>query len=450
MRGAGLASWWLSVAGASIVLVSCAPVAPKPTSPAVPPAAPGGAVTPLRLDHEPMIEVGIRWDIDSVTVVPRQASPLDRLTNGTPQRVGETDGPIQVRRTSGGWELAWQTGGQSRTTPFGPRDTLWVGTEEKAGARLEEGNRFRMIGQTWRGRFKVFLNPRSKLTVVSRLPLETYLLGVIPGEIGGLTNETLEAGRAQTIAARSYTLFYMGRRAAEGFDLYGNVLDQVYGAIETEREMPTACVQFTRGYIALSAGQPIRANYSSTCGGITADVWEAWAADPLPYLVSHRDLGVGQDYCSGSVHHRWREEWSAQEFMGNVTRFSPLQGVKLPPEGLGELVDVRALSRSRSGRVWKLRVETTLGDVTIPAEQIRPVLRRAGDPLAILRSNLFKIAVKRDRATRKAISVVATGGGSGHGVGLCQTGALAMSRSRKTAAQILEHYYPGIQVRRLY
>ena len=52
-------------------------------------------------------------------------------------------------------------------------------------------------------------------------------------------------------------------------------------------------------------GRPVRANYSSTCGGITSDVWEAWPADPLPYLVSHRDRppaaadheGTADDYC---------------------------------------------------------------------------------------------------------------------------------------------------------
>ena len=96
------------------------------------------------------------------------------------------------------------------------------------------------------------------------------------GEIGALAEDLLEAGRAQAIAARSYTLFYLGRRADEGFDLYGTVEDQVYGPLESEKPLATRCVTSTRGQVSLSDGWPIRANYCGTCGGISAEVWEAW------------------------------------------------------------------------------------------------------------------------------------------------------------------------------
>ena len=108
------------------------------------------------------------------------------------------------------------------------------------------------------------------------------------------------------------------------------------------------------------------------------------------------------------------------------------------------------LSRSRSGRVWRLRIQTTQGDVVVPAHGLRQVLRRAGNPNAILRSNLFKIAVLRDPGSRRALSVVASGSGFGHGVGLCQTGALAMARGGADAQRILRHYYTGVDLERLY
>ena len=91
------------------------------------------------------------------------------------------------------------------------------------------------------------MNPRGKLNLAVRLPLETYLVGVVPGEIGALADDLLEAGRAQAVAARSYTLFYRGRRGTEGFDVYGSVEDQVYGSVESERELATRCVTGTRG-----------------------------------------------------------------------------------------------------------------------------------------------------------------------------------------------------------
>lgn len=122
----------------------------------------------------------------------------------------------------------------------------------------------------------------------------------------------------------------------------------------------------------------------------------------------------------------------------------------LPRGGRGRLVDVRVDSRSRSGRVWRLRVETTTGVVIVPAWSLRQVLRRPGNAASILRSNLFKVDVRRDPGTGRVLAVVASGAGSGHGVGLCQTGALGMARDGRAAEEIIHHYYRGVEIRRLY
>src|SRR5262249_32618279 len=161
-------------------------------------------------------------------------------------------------------------------------------------------------------------------------------------------------------------------------------------------------------------------------GGITADVWEGWPTDPLPYLTSHRDRGSERspDHCALSPQYRWREEWSAREFASNLALYGPAFGVALPAGGAGGSAGGQVAQRSRSGRVWRLEVQTSTGTIEIPAYSCRQVLRRAGNGAAILRSNLFKVDVRRDRATGRVISVVASGAGSGHGVGLCQTGAL--------------------------
>ncbi|MBC8145818.1 MAG: SpoIID/LytB domain-containing protein, partial [bacterium] len=322
-----------------------------------------------------------------------------------------------------------------------PGETLWI--QPVGDARLGWNEK------TWRGQFKVFVNARGKLTLATRVPLETYMIGVVPGEIGALSETLLQAGRAQAIAARSYSLFYRGRRAAEGFDLYGTVEDQVYGPVESERELATRCVTTTRGELALYDGAPIRANYCSTCGGITADVDEGWPTPPIPYLVSHRDRRGAQDYCAASPHYRWREEWPAADFVAGVVAQADAEGIPRPPE-VGDLVDTRVLSRTNSGRVWELEVVTSRGVVKVPGYRLRWLLRRPGNVRSILRSNLIKIDVRRDPATRKALAVVVSGAGSGHGVGLCQTGALGMARDRATAEQILRHYYRGTEIRKLY
>ncbi len=422
------------------------PVPARPTErPAPSPATPG----PLRLDREPYIRVGLAWDLDSLTITPvgRVEPVVGRYDVLGGQGEWEPDQPITIRCIGDHAEVVARAGADWRTTRFGPGDTLRF--LEPDGASLAE-RRTIWNDRHWRGGFSVFLNPHGKLTLVSLLPLETYLLGVVPGEIGGLSQALLEAGRAQAVAARSYTLYYRGRRAAEGFDLHGTVEDQVYGPVESERPLATECVESTRGEVMLHEGQPIRANYCADCGGITAEVWEAWPAAPAAYLGSRRDRADGDDFCVASPQHRWRERWSAEEFAANVTRYAPGLGVELPRGGLGELLDVRVETRSRSGRVWRLRVSGTGGELVIPSYAVRGVLRRGGRPELILRSNLFKIAVRRDPASGRAIEVMASGAGAGHGVGLCQTGALGMARRGAKYREILRHYYPRAEVRRLY
>lgn len=450
----GLAVRFGRVVGVVVALAffaSCAPL-PPPGSPQPPPGAPGAPPVPrgpYRLDREPSMDVGIGLDLDSLTLIPPAGTRVASFSGAGETAIGETGEPLQGQTTNGGWQISWQGERGSRTvTPLSAADTVWLGDADDARRAAPTGIRWQ--GKTWRGRLKLFRNPRGKLTLASRVPLETYLLGVVPGEIGALANDLLEAGRAQAIAARSYTLFYRGRRGSEGFDLFGTVEDQVYGPIESERSLATRCVESTRGDLALSTDGPIRANYCSTCGGILAEVWEAWPAPPLPYLVSHRDAGGTRDYCAESPHYRWREEWTAQEFLGNLGTFGPREGVPLPPDGVGEIRDVRIERRSRSGRAWLLVTETTTGRIEVPAYALRRVLRRGGNSERILRSNLIKVDVRRDPRTRRALSVVATGAGSGHGVGLCQTGAIGMAKAGLKADRILLHYYPGIELKRFY
>lgn len=436
------------------LLSSCATLGTPGGTPVPPGAAPvhepsgtAAASPPLELGREPAIDVGLAQDLDVITLEPLTPVRLERLGAGADESIQTGSSAITARAEAGRIQVGWKAG-RSVWTLSG-RETLFVQGPHVASP--DDPFRVRWNGKTWRGALKIFLNPRGSLTLAARLPLETYLLGVVPGEIGALSEDLLEAGRAQAIAARSYTLFYRGRRAAEGFDLYGTVEDQLYSPVESERPLATRCVETTRGRFALSQGQPIRANYCSTCGGITAEVWEAWPAASLPYLVSHLDRGSG-DYCAASSQYRWREEWTAEKFTATLARFAPAQGVTLPAGGVGDLVDARVDARSRSGRAWRLVVATTTGEITIPAYSIRQVLRRpstAGGS-AILRSNLFKLDVRRDPATRRALAVVVSGAGSGHGVGLCQTGALGMARAGKSAEQILTHYYRGVELKRLY
>ena len=304
--------------------------------------------------------------------------------------------------------------------------------------------------QRWyRGAFRIFVNGSGTgLTIVNEVPLEDYIRGVLPEEIGTPPETDFEAVKAQAVAARSYTLSYLGRRADLGFDLWATIEDQVYGGTSRENAQSNRAVEATRGEILLSDDAPIRALYSSACGGRTSNVEDVWPWPWTSYLRSVRDAedGGAQGYCSLSSNYRWREEWPVDSFMATLRRFAPAEGAPKTPLG-GQLLDVRVEDRSRSGRVAHVVVETTEGSTVLVGDRTRWSLRRPGGE-AILRSAFFKIGVQR-APDGAPVKVVATGGGNGHGLGMCQWGAMGMARSGKGYREILRHYYKGTELSRL-
>jgi stage II sporulation protein D len=104
-------------------------------------------------------------------------------------------------------------------------------------------------------------------------------------------------------------------------------------------------------------------------------------------------------------------------------------------------------TRARCGRVQELAITTTDGDWILHGDRTRWGLRRPGGD-AILRSSFFKIGVIRDR-DGKPEQVVVSGAGNGHGIGLCQFGALGMARVGKGYREILSHYYKSTSIVRV-
>src|SRR5687767_10632858 len=295
-------------------------------------------------------------------------------------------------------------------------------------------------GRWYRGTFRIFQGAEG-LTLVNEVPLEDYLRGVLPEEIGTPPETDYEAVKAQAVAARSYTLSYLGRRADLGFDLWATIEDQVYGGTARENAQSNRAVRETQGEVLLSDDAPIRALYSSACGGRTSNVEDVWPWPWTPYLRSARDaeeVSAPTSYCSLSSNYRWREEWGVDAFMTTLRKFAPAEGA--PASALdGDLLDVRVTSRSRSGRVREVVVKTTEGDCVLHGDRTRWSLRRPGGE-AILRSSFIKIGVLR-AADGAPLKVIATGAGNGHGIGMCQWGAMGMARAGKDYREILRHYY---------
>ena len=145
--------------------------------------------------------------------------------------------------------------------------------------------RIQVDDRTYRGSVEVFGNSRNTFTIVNELPLEEYLLGVVPNELSPTTFGQLEALKAQAVAARTYIIRNLGQYRQEGYDICDTDSCQVYFGAGTEDPLATRAVTETRGVIATYNGQPINALYSSTCGGRTEDSGNIFE-EKLPYLVS--------------------------------------------------------------------------------------------------------------------------------------------------------------------
>jgi stage II sporulation protein D len=157
--------------------------------------------------------------------------------------------------------------------------TTHIRIQPPGNARLQFNDR------SYRGILEVFGNPRNTLTLVNELPLEEYLLGVVPNELSPTTFGQIEALKAQAVAARTYIVKNMGQSRAEGYDICDTDACQVYFGAGTEDPLSSRAVTETRGVVATYNGQPINALYSSTCGGRTESS-ENIFTEKFPYLVS--------------------------------------------------------------------------------------------------------------------------------------------------------------------
>ena len=146
------------------------------------------------------------------------------------------------------------------------------------------GGGLRVDGRRYRGKIVVFLNDRGRLNLVNELPLEDYLRGVVPRELGPGAYPEIEALKAQAVAARTYTLRNLGEFTDEGYDLCGTPRCQVYGGMDDEHPLSDRAIAETAGEVLLHGGEAIDALYSATCGGHTEDVRTVFPLKSGAYL----------------------------------------------------------------------------------------------------------------------------------------------------------------------
>jgi len=290
----------------------------------------------------------------------------------------------------------------------------------------------------------------SKLSVIANVPIEEYVTGVVKSEIG--ENAPLEAKKAQAVAARTNVIRKLWRGTGfEDYDITSSVFAQVYTG-EGFSDGTRRAVAETAGEILVYKGEPIEALFHAMCGGHTENSENVWSSY-VPYLRGVFDRGAGHKRFSlkseravkkwleqdpdvncrkyGKKYWRWRYIYTPRE-LANILKAKTGRDI-------GIVLEIKVLERGVSGRVKKIRIVGSRGEIVIRKDlEIRKAFLSTSLP-----SSLFYVE-------KRGGKFIITGRGFGHGVGMCQIGAMGMADKGYNYRKILKHYYSHVRLEKIY
>lgn len=243
----------------------------------------------------------------------------------------------------------------------------------------------------------IMLKPNKKYDVISVVPFDDYLAGVVSKEMP--LSWPLEALKAQAVIARSYALSKIEQRRSKIFHVESDQMDQVFSYTDSPKAL--LAVKLTENVLLLDQqNRVLRAFYHADCGGQTVPASSVW-----PGAI---DSGTATDpWCSTKSSNAWTTKLSKEDFKAKFGT---------------EALDLKK---------FKSKI-TTLGEVSI--QKIRESFG-----FNSLRSPPAHVAISEDQ-------ILFQGKGYGHGAGLCQWGTLAQVRQGRSYLDVLAHYYPEAQI----
>ena len=299
----------------------------------------------------------------------------------------------------------------------------------------------------YQGELNIYSGDDENLKAVLHLSMERYMKGVVPYEIG--PDSPLGALKAQSVAARTEIVqaLLTGKYEGDQFDVCSEVECQVFAGDNRRSERSDSSVSLTRGEVLEFEGEVADAYYASNCGGKSERVEKVWPwrSGPKSYLVSRYDQADDPEmdpqteteswlehppasWCNPHIHtdlpewskanFRWEREVTDSDF---ISEFRGLDSLEIIERGeSGRLHRIRAW---KNGEAEKLDYELAIRQMVKPP----------------LRSSAFVY-------NRTDTSWVFLGAGWGHGVGMCQSGAISQINSGYDYRQVLDHYFPGTSV----
>ncbi len=254
---------------------------------------------------------------------------------------------------------------------------------------------------------------KKQILLINKIEIEKYIGGVVESESG--TRTSLEYYKLQSILCRTYLLVHINRHVLEGFQVCDDVHCQAYLSRTTDADIQKG-VNDTKGLVVVDNDlNLITAAFHSNCGGQTVASQDVWAA-PTTYLKSVKDT-----FCIKQTHAKWKrtipmEDWKAYLQLKH----------KYPVD------DSLMLSNATSfNQTYGRSIYFTDRDLKIPLKIIRADFQ--------LKSTYFSVEQQGE-------SVIFNGRGYGHGVGMCQEGAMRMANLNHSYKEILNFYYKDVHL----
>ncbi|MFN6539870.1 MAG: SpoIID/LytB domain-containing protein [Nostoc sp. EkiNYC01] len=308
------------------------------------------------------------------------------------------------------------------------------------------------------GRLNLQPNAYGTYTLVNEVPLETYLRGVVPYEIG--IDAPTTALEAQAILARTYALRNLRRFAADNYQLCADTHCQVYYGLNGAALKTDKAIAATRGRVLTYKNELVDALYSSTTGGVTASFSDVWNGEDRPYLrpvidaatnlwnLSKQSLADEKNFQkfinmqqgfneSKWNMFRWRRETRIEDIIKDLQKF--LLSKNSPHAKFKTIQAMAVVKRSDSGRILEFAVKTDKSTFILHKDEVRSAF-------AAPTSTLFYIE-PLNKGKPELWGYAFIGGGLGHGVGLSQTGAQNLAKLGWSSQKILQFYYPDTEIK---
>ncbi|MGF1670926.1 MAG: SpoIID/LytB domain-containing protein [Balneolaceae bacterium] len=298
-------------------------------------------------------------------------------------------------------------------------DAGFITLESSTGSLTVMHSQFGKI--SYDGILEIRINKRSgKLQLINRVALDDYIASVVGSEMN--FNEP-EALKTQAVVSRSYALWTIQKNRNRIFDITDNEMNQMYLGKLHDKPANRLATESTKREILTWNNKLVLAAYSSTCGGVTNPNEMVWKGKSLPYLRPVND----NNSCSISPHYKWNYTLNKNQLFSLLSKnfdFNP--------------VDI-SIESAEHNRVLSVRF----------TDKNNRLLKLSGNDFRMFVNKHFgpySLKSSRYRFTQSNSVLEFNGEGFGHGVGLCQYGALGFAKMGWDYKRILNFYFNNVKV----